>query len=93
MGGDNVADTLIDHKKQQLSSTDYALAEFYHPVQEYTPCMASWCFKGLELVADLHDYNYALDMLSLGCILAGMSFFHSHDNYNLLVKITSISNV
>ena len=55
--------------------------------------MASWCFKGLELVADLHDYNYALDMLSLGCILAGMSFFHSHDNYNLLVKITSISNV
>lgn len=38
------------------------------------------------------DYDYSLDMWSLGCMLAGMifrkePFFYGHDNYDQLVKI------
>lgn len=29
-------------------------------------------FKGPELLVDLQDYDYSLDMWSLGCMFAGM---------------------
>ena len=32
-------------------------------------------FKGPELLVDLQDYDYSLDMWSLGCMFAGMVFF------------------
>ena len=43
------------------------------------------------LLVDLQDYDYALDMWSLGCMFAGMIFrkepiFNGHDNYDQLVK-------
>ena len=49
--------------------------------------VASRYFKGPELLVDLQDYDYALDMWSLGCMFAGMvfrkePFFHGHDNYD-----------
>jgi len=33
-------------------------------------------FKGPELLVDLQDYDYSLDMWSLGCMFAGMVFTH-----------------
>ena len=41
------------------------------------------------------DYDYSLDMWSLGCMFAGMvfrkePFFHGHDNYDQLVKIAKV---
>merc|ERR1719378_714785 len=47
------------------------------------------------LLVDLQDYDYALDMWSLGCMFAGMifrkePFFHGHDNYDQLVKIVKV---
>jgi len=33
--------------------------------------VASRYFKGPELLVDLQDYDYALDMWSLGCMFAG----------------------
>ena len=52
-------------------------------------------FKGPELLVDLQDYDYSLDMWSLGCMFAGMifrkePFFHGHDNYDQLVKIAKV---
>ena len=43
----------------------------------------------------LQDYDYSLDMWSLGCMLAGMifrkePFFYGHDNYDQLVKICTV---
>lgn len=32
-------------------------------------------FKGPELLVDLQDYDYSLDMWSLGCMFAGMVLF------------------
>lgn len=51
--------------------------------------------QGPELLVDLQEYDYSLDMWSLGCMFAGMifrkePFFHGHDNYDQLVKIAKV---
>jgi len=76
-------------------SLSRASAEFYHPGREYNVRVASRYFKGPELLVDLQDYDYSLDMWSLGCMVAGMvfrrePFFHGHDNYDQLVKIARV---
>ncbi|CAH9117553.1 unnamed protein product [Cuscuta epithymum] len=83
---------LIDHEKRKLWLIDWGLAEFYHPGEEFNVRVASRYFKGPELLVDLQDYDYSLDMWSLGCMFAGMifrkePFFHGQDNYDQLVKI------
>jgi casein kinase II subunit alpha len=57
--------------------------------------VASRYFKGPELLVDLQDYDYSLDMWSMGCMLAGMifrkePFFHGNDNQDQLVKIAKV---
>jgi serine/threonine protein kinase len=52
--------------------------------------------QGPELLVDLQDYDYSLDLWSLGCTLAGMifrkePFFYGHDNADQLVKIARVS--
>jgi len=86
---------MIDHKQRKLRLIDWGLAEFYHPGREYNVRVASRYFKGPELLVDLQDYDYSLDMWSLGCMFAGMifrkePFFHGHDNYDQLVKIAKV---
>jgi len=86
---------VIDHQKRQLRLIDWGLAEFYHPGREYNVRVASRYFKGPELLVDLQDYDYSLDMWSVGCMFAGMifkkePFFHGHDNYDQLVKIAKV---
>lgn len=86
---------VIDHAQRKLRLIDWGLAEFYHPGREYNVRVASRYFKGPELLVDLQDYDYSLDMWSLGCMVAGMvfrkePFFHGHDNYDQLVKIAKV---
>jgi serine/threonine protein kinase len=63
--------------------------------QEYNVRVASRYFKGPELLVDFQEYDYSLDMWSLGCMFAGMifkkePFFHGHDNYDQLVRIAKV---
>lgn len=86
---------MIDHEKRELRLIDWGLAEFYHPGREYNVRVASRYFKGPELLVDLQEYDYALDMWSLGCMFASMifrkePFFHGHDNYDQLVRIAKV---
>lgn len=86
---------MIDHERRALRLIDWGLAEFYHPGKEYNVRVASRYFKGPELLVDLQDYDYALDLWSLGCMLAGMvfrkePFFYGQDNYDQLVKICKV---
>jgi len=86
---------MIDHKRRKLRVIDWGLAEFYHPGQEYNVRVASRYFKGPELLTDMKDYDYSLDMWSLGCMFAGMifrkePFFHGRDNYDQLVKVAKV---
>jgi len=53
------------------------------------------CYKGPELLVDLLDYDYSLDLWSLGCMFAAMifrvdPFFGGQGNYDQLVKITEV---
>ncbi|WFD31046.1 hypothetical protein MSPP1_002076 [Malassezia sp. CBS 17886] len=86
---------MIDHEKRQLRLIDWGLAEFYHPYTEYNVRVASRYFKGPELLVDFQEYDYSLDMWSLGCMFASMifrkePFFHGHDNYDQLAKICKV---
>jgi casein kinase II subunit alpha len=86
---------VIDHSTRRLRLIDWGLAEFYHPGREYNVRVASRYFKGPELLVELQDYDYSLDLWSLGCMVAGMifrkePFFHGHDNYDQLVKIAKV---
>lgn len=89
---------VIDHSARKLRIIDWGLAEFYHPGQEYNVRVASRYFKGPELLIDLQslaEYGYALDMWSLGAMLASMMFkkepfFHGSDNYDQLIKISQV---
>ncbi|KAL6993837.1 Casein kinase II subunit alpha-4, chloroplastic [Sarracenia purpurea var. burkii] len=86
---------MIDHEQRKLRLIDWGLAEFYHPAKEYNVRVASRYFKGPELLVDLQDYDYSLDLWSLGCMFAGMifrkePFFYGHDNHDQLVKIAKV---
>ncbi|KAG6525823.1 hypothetical protein ZIOFF_015794 [Zingiber officinale] len=86
---------MIDHELRKLRLIDWGLAEFYHPGKEYNVRVASRYFKGPELLVDLQDYDYSLDMWSLGCMFTGMifrkePFFYGRDNHDQLVKIAKV---
>ncbi|KAF8341218.1 alpha subunit of casein kinase II [Cantharellus anzutake] len=86
---------MIDHEKRELRLIDWGLAEFYHPGAEYSLRVALPWYKGPELLVDFRMYDYSLDMWSLGCIFAAMvfrkePFFHGHDNYDLLSRISRV---
>ncbi|KAI9187967.1 Casein kinase II subunit alpha [Blastocladiella emersonii ATCC 22665] len=86
---------MIDHANRKLRLIDWGLAEFYHPGTQYNVRVASRYFKGPELLVDLQDYDYSLDMWSLGCMFASMifrkePFFHGSDNYDQLVRIARV---
>ena len=65
---------MIDHSKRQLRLIDWGLAEFYHPGREYNVRVASRYYKGPELLVDLQDYDYSLDLWSLGCMFGAIIF-------------------
>jgi len=85
----------IDHSQRKLVLLDWGLAEFYHPMKNYNVRVASRHYKPPELLTDMHDYHYSLDMWSFGCLMAGMildrdPFFNGEDNDDQLMKITKV---
>lgn len=86
---------MIDPVQRTLRLIDWGLAEFYHPGVPYNVRVASRYYKGPELLVDFFEYDYSLDMWSLGCMLAGIIFmkdifFHGADNNDQLVKIVEV---
>ncbi|KAL9629483.1 MAG: hypothetical protein Q9204_005244 [Flavoplaca sp. TL-2023a] len=86
---------MIDHEKRKLRLIDWGLAEFYHANTEYNVRVASRYFKGPELLVDFQEYDYSLDMWSLGAMFASMifrkePFFHGNSNADQLVKIAKV---
>ncbi|EEP76688.1 casein kinase II [Uncinocarpus reesii 1704] len=78
-----------------LRLIDWGLAEFYHQGTEYNVRVASRYFKGPELLVDFQEYDYSLDMWSLGAMFASMifrkePFFHGSSNSDQLVKIAKV---
>ena len=80
----------------QVAQFNATTAEVMPLGREYNVRVASRYFKGPELLVDFQEYDYSLDMWSLGCMLAGMlfrkePFFHGHDNFDQLVKIAKVN--
>jgi casein kinase II subunit alpha len=53
------------------------------------------CFKAPELLVDYQEYDYSLDMWSLGAMFASMifrkePFFHGNSNLDLLARISKV---
>ena len=86
---------MIDPETKTLRLIDWGLAEFYHPTVPYNVRVASRYYKGPELLVDFQEYDYSLDMWSLGCMFSGMifmkdTFFHGRDNDDQLFKIVKV---
>ncbi|KAH0563127.1 hypothetical protein GP486_002309 [Trichoglossum hirsutum] len=84
---------MIDHEKRKLRLIDWGLAEFYHEGTKYNVRVGT--FKGPELLVDFQEYDYSLDMWSLGTMFASMifrkePFFHGNSNLDQLVKIAKV---
>ena len=75
----------------QLRLIDWGLAEFYHPKTEYNVRVASRYFKGPELLVDFQEYDYSLDMWSLGCMFASMVRDLLRDVHHCLICFEDIS--
>eukprot|EP01132_Coremiostelium_polycephalum_P005028 gene5028-6258_t len=85
----------IDHQNRKLYLLDWGLAEYYHPYKTYNVKVATRHYKPPELLVNMYDYDYSLDMWSLGCLFAGLvldrdPFFNGENNEDQLLKITKV---
>jgi casein kinase II subunit alpha len=86
---------IISRSTSELRVIDFGLSEFYIPQKQYNPSVASRHYKSPELLFHYLYYDYAVDIWSLGCVLAGLvfqcePFFYGSD---LNAQITCISKV
>ncbi|XBW36673.1 hypothetical protein QEN19_002247 [Hanseniaspora menglaensis] len=86
---------MYDPIRKRLRLIDWGLAEFYHPGVEYNVRVASRHYKGPELLINLRQYDYSLDLWSVGCVLASIMFnveplFKGSSNTDQLIKIAQI---
>ncbi|ODQ81174.1 hypothetical protein BABINDRAFT_170800 [Babjeviella inositovora NRRL Y-12698] len=86
---------MIDPTEKKLKLIDWGLAEFYHSGMDYNVRVASRYHKGPELLVNLQQYDYSLDLWSVGCMLAAIvfqkePFFKGDSNNDQLVKIAKV---
>lgn len=86
---------MIDPKAKKLRLIDWGLAEFYHAGMDYNVRVASRYHKGPELLINLQQYDYSLDLWSVGCMLAAIifkkePFFRGDSNNDQLVQIAKV---
>ena len=53
---------------------DWGLGEFYHPKKHYPVKVGTRYYKAPELLVNNQQYDYSIDLWSLGCNLAGFIF-------------------
>lgn len=86
---------MIDPQTKKLRLIDWGLAEFYHAGMDYNVRVASRYHKGPELLINLQQYDYSLDLWSVGCMLAAIvfkkePFFRGESNNDQLVQIAKV---
>ena len=86
---------MIDPMNKKLRLIDWGLAEFYHMGMDYNVRVALRYHKGPELLINLQQYDYSLDLWSVGCMLAAIifkkePFFRGDSNNDQLVQIAKV---
>lgn len=86
---------MIDPKLRKLKLIDWGLAEFYHPGVDLNVRVASRYHKGPELLVNLQQYDYSLDLWSVGAMIGAIVFkkeplFKGDSNNDQLVRIAQV---
>ncbi|CDK27626.1 unnamed protein product [Kuraishia capsulata CBS 1993] len=86
---------MIDPTTKTLKLIDWGLAEFYHRGMDFNVRVASRYHKGPELLVNLQQYDYSLDLWSVGAMIAAIvfkkePFFKGDSNNDQLVKIAKV---
>ncbi|GMF63347.1 unnamed protein product [[Candida] boidinii] len=86
---------MIDPITKTLKLIDWGLAEFYHQGVDFNVRVASRYHKGPELLINLQQYDYSLDLWSVGAMIAAIvfkkePFFKGDSNTDQLVKIAKV---
>ncbi|KAG7811949.1 hypothetical protein KL921_002215 [Ogataea angusta] len=86
---------MIDPLTKTLKLIDWGLAEFYHRGMDFNVRVASRYHKGPELLINLQQYDYSLDLWSVGAMIAAIvfkkePFFKGDSNTDQLVKIAKV---
>lgn len=83
---------IIDPESKKIKLIDWGLSEFYLKDKEYHTRVSSRPYKGPELLIGYKLYDFAMDIWSVGCMLAAFIFkkdyfFLGKDNDDQLVQI------
>ena len=86
---------IIDASTKTIKLIDWGLSDFYFPGKAFHTRVSSRPFKSPELLLDHKIYDFAMDVWSAGCILAGLLFrtsyfFIGKDNEDQLCEIVNI---
>ncbi|QPG73546.1 Casein kinase II subunit alpha' [Brettanomyces nanus] len=86
---------MIDPVNRKLKLIDWGLAEFYHKGIDFNVRVASRYHKGPELLVNLQQYDYSLDLWAVGAMIAAIvfkkePFFKGDSNNDQLVKIAKV---
>ena len=86
---------MIDPLQRKLRLIDWGLAEFYHAGTDFNVRVALRYHKGPELLVNLQQYDYLLDLWLVGCMLAAIifnkePFFRGDSNNDQLVQIAKV---
>jgi casein kinase II subunit alpha len=84
-----------DATTKPLMLLDLGLADFFLPDTDYNVRVASRHYKSPELLLGFEQYDYAIDLWGVGCILAGLllqrePFFRGKDNLDQLGQIVAV---
>ncbi|GMG21958.1 unnamed protein product [Ambrosiozyma monospora] len=86
---------MIDPVNKKLKLIDWGLAEFYHRGLDFNVRVASRYHKAPELLVNLQQYDYSLDLWPVGAMIAAIvfkkePFFKGDSNNDQLVKIAKV---
>ena len=72
-----MSNILVDVDSRQIWLIDWGLSRFYTPFRELDTGMGTPKFRGPELILDITEYHYSVDVWSLGCIFGALIFDQS----------------
>jgi casein kinase II subunit alpha len=89
--GNIVVNTLT----KELNVIDWGLSEYYIPNYKYNTRVGTRFYKAPELLLEYKKYDYAIDIWSTGCVLAGLLFqkdffFKGNDLNEQIIKIAEV---
>ena len=65
---------MIDPAKKEVKVIDWGLSEYFHMDRDYNLKVVTRSYKGPEVLVNIKEYDYSLDIFSLGNVFAKMIF-------------------